>query len=514
MSIEPSLPHTPSAQALQVQTYQLTKRFGSFVALNAASLEIKPATVHALLGENGAGKSTLVKCLAGYHVAEQGSILLDGREVSLQKPADARAAGIGMVYQHFTAVPGMTVAENLLLARGELPLAINWRNELQALEAFMATMPFQLPLMARADSLAAGERQKLEILKQLYLKPRLLILDEPSSVLTPNEADEVLGLLTQRAHAGATTIILITHKFREVMGFADDVTVLRQGAVTLAAPVIPNMQQTLATAMMGESKAIEAGSRAAAPAGATVLRVQDLHLLNERGLPALQGFGLQVGAGEIVGVAGVSGNGQRELVQCLTGVRKDYRGVIQVAGQAFEATRQQYHDLKVRCLPEEPLRNACVADLSVTDNIALRGFDAPPLSQSGWRKPQQARALAQQLIAQFRVKTRSSENPIRDLSGGNVQRAVLARELHEPAQLLIVHNPVFGLDFVATAEIHQRIAAMRSQGCAVLWISEDLDELLAWADRLVVISEGKAAWQGAADTADRATLGSFMAGAH
>jgi simple sugar transport system ATP-binding protein len=513
MSIAPSLPAAPLHTALHVQTLKLTKRFGSFTALDQATLDIRPGTVHALLGENGAGKSTLVKCLAGYHQAEEGDILLDGREAVLPAPSAARAAGIGMVYQHFTAVPGMTVAENLLLARGELPFTVPWGLVRRELSEFMERMPFRLPLDVRADDLAAGERQKLEILKQLYLQPRLLILDEPSSVLTPDEADEVLGLLGERAHQGSTTIVLITHKFREVLGFADDVTVLRHGAVKWQGEVKPDIQETLAQAMMGEARAVQLTQRKPYTPGGKVLEVQSLSALNDRARPALTDLSFHVSAGEVVGVAGVAGNGQRELMQCLTGVRRDFQGEVRVRGEAFHATRDQYHRLKVRSLPEEPLRNACVASLSVTDNIALRGFDQAPLSAGGWIRKPQARALAERLIGAFRVKTRSALNPIRDLSGGNVQRAVLARELHEPADVLLVHNPVFGLDFAATAEIHERIAAMRDQGCAVLWISEDTDELLANADRILVISDGRIAWEGLASEADRKTLGHAMAGA-
>ncbi len=500
------------SHALSLQTLELTKRFGNFVALDKASLTVQPGTVHALLGENGAGKSTLVKCLAGYHQADEGAILLDNRELDLSTPALARDAGIGMVYQHFTAVPGMTVAENLLLARGHLPARIDWPSVRREFGDFMATMPFQLPLDARADELAAGERQKLEILKQLFLKPRLLILDEPSSVLTPDEADEVLGLLADRAHQGHTSIILITHKFREVLGFADDVTVLRHGAVKLQAAVHPAIEEDLAHAMMGEARKAGAQRQPAVKGGATVLKVQGLSVLNDRGRLALDDLSFEVRAGEIVGIAGVAGNGQRELMQCLTGARHDFTGRVEVAGETFTGSRSQYQRLKVRSLPEEPLRNACVGSMSVSENLSLRLFDQAPLARQGWLMPGASAVMARQLIDGFRVKTRSAQSAIRELSGGNVQRAVLARELHQPANLLLVHNPVFGLDFAATAEIHSRIAAMRDQGCAVVWISEDLDELLLMADRLVVMSEGHLVFETMADQVERKTVGRFMAG--
>jgi len=223
-------PIPPRSGALALSTYQLTKRFGAFTALDHVDIEVRPGTVHALLGENGAGKSTLVKAIVGYHQPDDGAVLIDGRERAITSPVVARELGIGMVYQHFTVVPGMTVAENLLLARGALPAVVPWKRVRAELEAFMATTPFRLDLDARPMDLSAGEKQKLEILKQLFLKPRLLILDEPTSVLTPQEADEVLGALRDRAHAGEVSVIMISHKFREVMEVADDVSVLRRAS--------------------------------------------------------------------------------------------------------------------------------------------------------------------------------------------------------------------------------------------------------------------------------------------
>ncbi|MFN9104791.1 MAG: ATP-binding cassette domain-containing protein, partial [Betaproteobacteria bacterium] len=238
--------------ALRLDTYALGKRFGALKALDDVSIAVRPGTVHALLGENGAGKSTLVKCVVGYQRPDAGSVLIDGREVDIGSPAAGRALGIGMVYQHFTVVPGMTVAENLLIARGALPAVIDWRRVRAELAAFMNAAPFRLDLDATPRQLSAGEKQKLEILKQLYLRPRLLILDEPTSVLTPQEADEVLGALRERAQAGQTTVVLITHKFREVMAFADDVSVLRRGRLAGACAVASTSPAALGALMVGE----------------------------------------------------------------------------------------------------------------------------------------------------------------------------------------------------------------------------------------------------------------------
>jgi len=259
---------------MKLETVNLTKRFGAFTALDGVSLTVRPGTVHALLGENGAGKSTLVKAVVGYHRPDDGAVLVDDREQSIGSPTVARALGIGMVYQHFTVVPGMTVAENLLLARGRLPAVIRWAAVRDELAAFMASAPFALDLDATPLELSAGEKQKLEILKQLYLKPRLLILDEPTSVLTPQEADEVLGALRDRAHAGAGSVLLITHKFREVTAYADDVSVLRRGRLVTSGAVAQTTTPQLAAAMVGEARiAVSTHERSVTPPGDVRLAV-------------------------------------------------------------------------------------------------------------------------------------------------------------------------------------------------------------------------------------------------
>ncbi len=509
--------------ALSLETYRLTKRFGAFTALDDVTLTVRPGTVHALLGENGAGKSTLVKAVVGYHRADEGAVLLDGREQAIDSPTVARALGIGMVYQHFTVVPGMTVAENLLMARGGLPAVVPWKRLRGELQAFMKDAPFQLDLDATPLQLSAGEKQKLEILKQLFLKPRLLILDEPTSVLTPQEADEVLGALRERAHAGDCSVVMITHKFREVMAFADDVSVLRRGKLVGSVAVAGTEPSALATMMVGGESAGDHAARdeatAAAPlprtardTGPVRLAVKGLSVDGDRGETAVSALDLEVRAGEIVGVAGVSGNGQRELMEALVGQRERGPGSVTVSGQAYAATRAQNRRLKVRSLPEEPLRNACVGPMSVADNIGLRRFDEAPYAQGGWRRPVALRDKARELIAAFRVKTRGEGAPIQSLSGGNVQRAVLARELSDEADLLLVSNPVFGLDFTAVAEVHTRLIEARNRGAAVLMVSEDLDELLHVADRIVVMSEGRIVHACPAAGADRHDIGRHMGG--
>jgi simple sugar transport system ATP-binding protein len=529
--------------ALTLETYQLTKRFGSFTAMDNVTMRVEPGSVHALLGENGAGKSTLVKCVAGFQRAEEGSILIDGREQDIANPVVARTLGIGMVYQHFTLAPGMSVAENLLLAADHVPAVVDWKAKRAELQAFLATTPFSLNLDAKPSELAAGEKQKLELLKQLYLRPRLLILDEPTSVLTPQEADEVLGHVRAFARSGACSVVIITHKFREVMAYADAVTVLRKGRAVHHCLVADSTPALLAAAMMGETEPQEA---AAAPAhepsikaahtanttgahvvnvatatadatGPAALSVADLSAIGDRGTMALHAVSLQVQPGEILGVAGVSGNGQRELVEALVGQRPRASGTVQVAGQPYAATREENRALRVRSLPEEPLRNACVGDLSVAENMALRDFDQPPLCRPSWGgllQFAQWRSRARSWIAEYGIKTQGEGAPIRSLSGGNVQRAVLARELAGDIQVLIAANPVFGLDFAAVRDIHARIVQVRAQGAGVLLISEDLDELLELSDRIVVMSEGRIVFEASAAQADRQQLGAHMGGGH
>ena len=533
--INPDLipPRKPATGALTLETYGLTKRFGSFTAMDQVSMRVEPGTVHALLGENGAGKSTLVKCVAGFQRAEEGSIMIDGHEQDIANPVIARALGIGMVYQHFTLAPGMTVAENLLLAADKVPMLIDWRVKRAELQAFLATTPFSLDLDACPAELAAGEKQKLELLKQLYLKPRLLILDEPTSVLTPQEADEVLGHVREFAQSGQCTVVIITHKFREVMAYADAVTVLRRGKAVHHCRVADTAPGLLAQAMMGEAAAAavsaenpeenrvfaldtpeQSAINNAAIQNPIALQVEALTALGDRGTLALHGVSLAVQPGEILGVAGVSGNGQRELVEALVGQRLRLSGQVRVMGEPYAATREENRRLKVRSLPEEPLRNACVGDLSVAENMALRDFDQPPLAQGGVLRFASWRSRARSWIADYGIKTQGESAPIRSLSGGNVQRAVLARELAGEINVLIAANPVFGLDFAAVSEIHTRLRQVRARGAGVLLISEDLDELLELADRIVVMSEGRVVFEVAAAQADRHELGAHMGGGH
>lgn len=492
----------------------MTKQFGTFTALDDVSLHLKPGTFHALLGENGAGKSTLVKCIMGFHTPTSGEVLIDKQSRTIDSPRDAHKYGIGMVYQHFTSVPAMTVAENLVLSQFDSPNLINWKEEYVRLRAFMQTAPFQVPLDIPIAQLAAGQKQKLEILKQIYLQVRILILDEPTSVLTPQEADEVLGLLREEVTVGKLSVLIISHKFREVMAFCDEITVLRKGKFAGHGLVKNLTVSDMSEMMMGERREPQPVEKTPHLNPKSVLQVQNLHADKDNGVEAINDINLTVNSGEIVGIAGISGNGQRELVEVLAGQRPATSGQVLVNGEVYTATRAEMYRHQVFSLPEEPLRNACVPHMSVAENLALRTFDRPPQAKGGVLLVFKAiRQMAQGLINTFKVKTPSPDTPIGNLSGGNVQRAVLARELSgDRINLLIAANPCFGLDFAAVEYIHGSIVESRNRGVAVLLVSEDLDELLKLADRILVISEGQFVYESATRDADFATIGQRMAG--
>jgi general nucleoside transport system ATP-binding protein len=501
-----------SDKTFGVEAVAMTMRFGDFAALDNVELKVRPGSFHALLGENGAGKSTLVKCIMGYYHPTSGDILVGDREQVISNPKDAHALGLGMVYQHFTLVPAMTVAENLVLARDDVPAVVDWVRENKQLAAFLARMPFKVPLDAKVSDISAGERQKCEILKQLYLKRRFLILDEPTSVLTPGEADEVLGMLRAMVEAGELTILMITHKFREVMAFADEVTILRRGKLAGKGRVAELTPDDMARTMIGAEELTVQPARSG-QLGKPRLELDGLRALDDAGALAVRDVSLSVKSGEIVGIAGVSGNGQRQLVEVLAGQREAAGGVIRVAGDLYHKSREQMRRHKMSLLPEEPLKNACVGGMSVADNIAFREFDRAPFASGGfWLNRTAFRNDARKKIAQYKIKTRTPDTPISALSGGNVQRAVLARELGSDVEVLIAANPCFGLDFAAVAQIHAEIMAARNRGAAVLLVSEDLDELLELSDRLVVMFHGQFVYEARASEADLTEIGRHMAG--
>jgi len=501
--------------AVEVETIGMTKSFGGFTALGDVSIRIRAGSFHALLGENGAGKSTLVKCIMGFYRPTDGQVMVDGRERQIDNPRAAQALGLGMVYQHFTLIPSLTAAENLVISRRDVPAVIDWRAEKRRLEEFLAGMPFKVPLDRPVAQLAAGEKQKLEILKQLYLGSRFLILDEPTSVLTPGEAEEVLGMLRAMTDSGALTILMISHKFREVEAFAGEVSVLRRGRLAGGGRVGELGRAEMAALMIGERSAGTVAKREGEPdLTRPVLAVDGLAVTDRSGTRSIRIDGLKVHAREIVGLAGVSGNGQKELAEVLGGQLSAPAGAVTVGGDPYGATRQETRTHRLRFIPEEPLRNACAPRMSVAENLAFRTFDVSGVGTGIWLRPGRNRDNARMLVERFGVKTASLDAPVATLSGGNVQRAVLARELTGEVDLLIVTNPCFGLDFSAVAEIRSRIVAARNASAAVLLISEDLDEILELADRILVMSEGRIVYETPVAAADVMTIGRHMAGHH
>ena len=501
---------SPITGAIGVEAIGVTKRFGAFTALDGVSLTIAPATVHGLLGENGAGKSTLAKCLLGYYRADEGRFLVDGREQAIARPADASALGLGMVYQHRSLVTSMTVSENFVMAGGAVPAVINWPRERARLEGFMAQAPFRVPMGAVVADLSTGERQKAEILKQLYLRRRLLVLDEPTAALTPGEAEDVLSLLRGLAQAGQVTVVLITHKLREVARFTDEVTVLRRGRVAGGGAIGALSANDMTTLAIGEPHVPRCDRRGEADAAPRLL-IRALTTQGDRGLRLQE---VRVRAHEIVAVAGVSGNGQTELLEVLAGQRARTGGEIVVSGEDYAASREQAHRLRVRVLPDEPLRRACVPDMSVNDNLNLRAFDRTASGHRGvWLDRSGMAARARRLMREYGVRAPSPAAPMSVLSGGNVQRCVLARELDGDVHVLIVANPCRGLDSRAVAAMRARLMTARNDGTAVLLLSEDLDEILELADRILVMRGGRIVHDTPAEGTDARSLGAYMLGA-
>jgi ABC-type uncharacterized transport system ATPase subunit len=495
-----------------VEAVGISKSFGALRALDDVSVSVPPGTFHAIVGENGAGKSTLAKCLVGFYRPDAGEVKVDG--IAATTPAETRRAGLGMVFQHFTLAPSMTVAENLVLARPDLPALLNWKKERERLRAFLENAPFSIDIEARVEHLAAGQKQKVEILKQLYLKTRVLILDEPTSVLTPSEADEVMTVLNALVRQGTLSILLITHKLREVVAFADRVTVLRRGRWVASSEVRHIDIPRIAELMIGNAPPPEPVARTQFVDGGPALEIRDLLIRGDHGLPAVNRVNVTVRAGEILGIAGVSGNGQRELVQAIGGQRDIERGSIAAFGIPYRPSRKAIRAAGLFTLPEEPLENATVPRMSVAENLALRSFDRTPITRFGFLLDHGAiRRAAEESVRRFSIRTPSIWSPIRNLSGGNVQRSVLARDLSSgEARIMVVANPCFGLDFAATAFVHNQLIDLRNRGGSVLLVSEDLDELTKIADRILVMSAGEIAHETSRADLDLATVGRYMGG--
>jgi general nucleoside transport system ATP-binding protein len=469
----------------------ITKRFPGVVANDHVDFELAPGEVHALLGENGAGKSTLMNILYGLYHPDEGEIRLRGEPLLIHSPKAAIDAGIGMVHQHFMLIPVMSVAENIVLAveprRGPF-IDLDAAND--KVRDISKRFGLAVRPEARIESISVGMQQRVEILKALYRGAEILILDEPTAVLTPQEAEELFEII-RSLQAEGKSIIFITHKLGEVLAIADRITVLRRGKTIETVPRAGATEESLARLMVGREVLLRVEKTPAQPGG-TLLEVNDLRVLDERGLEAVRSVSFQVRAGEIVGIAGVDGNGQTELVEAITGLRRPEAGRIVAAGEdvTSEGSRECL-DAGVGHIPEDRQRRGLVLDFSLAENIALHDYREEPDSKWGWLYPKRLIARAVRLLKEFDVRGGGPKTPAASLSGGNQQKVILAREISRNPQVLVAAQPTRGLDVGAIEFVHRRLVTERDEGRAILLVSFELDEVLSLSDRILVIYEGR-----------------------
>ena len=499
----------------------ISKSFPGVVANDRVDFEAAAGEVHALLGENGAGKSTLSNILTGLYRPDEGEIALEGRRVHFGSPRDALDAGIFMVHQHFRLVEPFTVAENVILGEhgdgaraGRLlvsPRAVERRVRDLGERYGIAVDP-----RARIWQLSLGEQQRVEILKALYREARILILDEPTAVLTPQEAESLFATLRAMAAEGRT-VVFISHKLHEVMAVAERVTVLRGGKTVATVDVPEASQQSLAALMVGRE--VETVRRRPADrarvAEEVALACHDLHVLGDRGEPAVRGVDLEVRAGEIVGVAGVAGNGQRELAEALTGMREPSRGRVEAAGRRLRpGDPRAAIGAGIAHVPEDRLGTGVAPSLSVAANTVLKAYRDEDISVGPLLRASRIRDRARAVIMRYGVQPPSPALPARQLSGGNLQKVVLGREFHGGPRALVVASPTRGLDVGAIETVHRHLLHEAAGGVGILLISEDLDEILALADRIAVMYEGEVVGEVDAAAATVEEIGLLMAGGH
>lgn len=474
-----------------LEMINITKRFPGVLANDHVTFDVKGGEIHALLGENGAGKSTLMRQLYGLYHPDAGEIRIDGQPVTIQSPTDAIARGIGMIHQHFMLVDELTVAENVALG---MPSTRGPLLDLGKVEARIRglSQAYGLHVNPKAPvwTLAVGERQRVEIIKALYRGAALLILDEPTAVLTPQEADELFVTLKQMKRDGHA-LIFISHKLREVVAISDRISVLRGGRLVDTVPNQGVTRAMLARMMVGRDVLLEQAHELLA-AGAVRLALRGVSALNVTGLPALRAVTLEVHAGEILGVAGVSGNGQRELAEVVAGLHPLTSGSVELDGHDVSTWPPgKRTDAGLAYIPEERMQDGVVQEFSVAQNLVLQDYDHPPISRGIFLNFDAIAKRGRDLVSAFNIRTPSIDTPTRSLSGGNIQKLILARELSRNPKVLVAAQPTRGVDIGATEYIHQRLLEQRSQGAATLLISEDLDEILALADRIAVIYEGR-----------------------
>ncbi len=491
----------------------ISRRFGSCVANQDVSLDLAPGEIHALVGENGAGKTTLMRVLYGLLRPDSGSISLDGRAVHIASPAHAMRLGLGMVHQHFMLVDTLTVAENVTLAREPGGGLGAFRRAAAEQAVAELSERYHLPVdpRARVRTLSVGAQQRVEILKALYHGARVLILDEPTAVLTPHEVDELFAVL-RALQANGTTIVLITHKLGEVKALAQRVTVMRASRVVGGGAVADLSTAEIAALMVGKPIA-ELQPRAARPPGVVALAVRDLEVHGHRGLPAVRGISFEVRAGEIVGLAGVEGNGQHELIECLAGLLPPARGTIEIAGHTVSGRSAREHRAAgLAHIPSDRLRRGLVIEMSLAENLALGRQREPAFGRGPLLERASLERHARPLLAAYDVRPADPAARAGALSGGNQQKLIAARELSRGVPVVIAAHPTRGVDLGAVAFLHRRLLEERDAGRAVLLVSSELSEILALSDRVLVLYEGRIALATTpADTTERA-LGLCMTG--
>jgi simple sugar transport system ATP-binding protein len=494
----------------------ITKRFGTLTANDAVDLVVEPGEIHALLGENGAGKSTLMNVLYGLYRPDEGEILVDDEPVVFDGPGDAMAAGIGMVHQHFMLIPVFTVAENVMLGHEETRRIgfLDRRRARKDVDAISKRYNLEVPADALVADLPVGVQQRVEIIKALSRDARVLILDEPTAVLTPQETDDLIRVM-RALRDGGTSIVFITHKLREVREVADRITVIRRGKVVGTAEPSASTNE-LASLMVGRPVQLTVDKDVATPQD-VVLDVAGVTVLDEAGVVLVDDVSFQVRGGEIYALAGVQGNGQTELTEALVGLTAPSAGDIDVAGQRITGrgittlSTDQILDLGVGYVPEDRLHDGLVGDFSVAENLVLDLFDKPPFASGMAMNLGKIASNAEERVAEFDVRTSSPSAAANTLSGGNQQKVVLAREMSRPLKLLIVAQPTRGLDVGSMEFVHRRIVAERDRGAAVVLVSTELDEVLGLADRIGVMYRGRIAGEvGAGATAEE--IGLLMAG--
>ena len=501
---------TGDGTAPAVEARGISKAFGGVAALDAVDFEVRPAEVHALVGENGAGKTTLCNILAGIYRADAGQVFVDGTERDFRAPAHAIDAGIGMVHQHFRLVEPMTVAENIHLGWPDTPGVVSQRALVERAERFMGEMGMHVDPTAKIWQLSVGEQQRVEILRVLARGARVLILDEPTAVLTAKEADELFKVIRELA-SGGLSVIFITHKLREVLAASDRLTVLRQGIREITRPTEGATANEIARLMTGEERVLNVEHRTVT--GEPALELSGVSAPNDRGITALHDVDLTVRSGEILGIAGVSGNGQTELAEVICSLRAIESGTIRLDGTGLDSLSvRSVTDLGVGHIPEDRIGMGMVLSAPVKDNAVLHNYWTGEFSRGLTLDRQGVIDFARRLVEAARVQTRSVFSSAGQMSGGNQQRLVARREALAADRLLVAAHPTRGLDVNAAQEVRATILERRDSGCAVLLISDDLDEVLLMSDRIAVMYEGRIMGTFDAADADRERIGLLMGG--